>query len=156
MKQDQVHLNVPRPINKEPTGSPSSERHSHDERTEEVSESQQQQNFKDNTEYCWISLTRIRYTRRYLVVIDDLLHSYNNTHHRSIGMAPSKVNVDNKTSSEPDSIPWSRNRIGGSMQSARFGLQFTLGDRLDTDPTPHAGARSTNGDDYLPTLGLDK
>jgi len=28
-------------------------------------------------------------TRRYLDVLDDLLHSYNNTHHRSIGMAPS-------------------------------------------------------------------
>jgi len=35
-------------------------------------------------------------TRRYLDVLDDLLHSYNNTHHRSIGMAPSDVNADNE------------------------------------------------------------
>ena len=30
-------------------------------------------------------------TRRYLDVLDDLLHSYNNTRHRSIGMAPVEV-----------------------------------------------------------------
>ena len=35
-------------------------------------------------------------TRRHLDVLDDLLHSYNNTHHRSIGMAPSEVNADNE------------------------------------------------------------
>jgi len=35
-------------------------------------------------------------TRRYLEVLNDLLHSYNNTHHRSIGMAPSEVNADNE------------------------------------------------------------
>jgi len=35
-------------------------------------------------------------TRRYLDVLDDLLNSYNNTHHRSIGMAPSEVNADNE------------------------------------------------------------
>jgi len=35
-------------------------------------------------------------TRRYLDVLDDLLHSYNNTHHRSIGMAPSEVNSYNE------------------------------------------------------------
>ena len=35
-------------------------------------------------------------TRRYLDVLDDMLHSYNNTHHRSIGMVPSEVNADNE------------------------------------------------------------
>jgi len=35
-------------------------------------------------------------TRRYLDVLDDLLHLYNNTHHRSIGMAPSEVNANNE------------------------------------------------------------
>jgi len=35
-------------------------------------------------------------TRRYLNVLPDLIHSYNNTHHRSIGMAPVEVNVDNE------------------------------------------------------------
>jgi len=35
-------------------------------------------------------------TRRYIDVLDDLLHSYNNTHHRSIGMTPVGVNIDNE------------------------------------------------------------
>ena len=35
-------------------------------------------------------------TRRYLDVFDDLLHLYNNTHHRSIGMTPFEVNADNE------------------------------------------------------------
>jgi len=35
-------------------------------------------------------------TRRYLDVIDDLIESYNNTCHRSIGMAPSQVSADNE------------------------------------------------------------
>jgi len=35
-------------------------------------------------------------TRRYVDVLDDLLHSYNNTHHRSIGMAPLEVNKENE------------------------------------------------------------
>ena len=44
-------------------------------------------------------------TRRYLDVLDNLLHSYNNTHHRSIGMAPSEVNADNEDVAKLDSIP---------------------------------------------------
>ena len=35
-------------------------------------------------------------TRRYVDVLDDMLHSYNNTYHRSIGMAPTEVDVDNE------------------------------------------------------------
>ena len=35
-------------------------------------------------------------TRRYLDVLDDLLHSYNNTYHRSIGMAPAEVGLHNE------------------------------------------------------------
>jgi len=35
-------------------------------------------------------------TRRYLDILNDLLYSYNNTHHRSIGMAPLQVNRDNE------------------------------------------------------------
>ena len=35
-------------------------------------------------------------TRRYVDVLDDMLHSYNNTYHRSIGMTPAEVNVDNE------------------------------------------------------------
>ena len=35
-------------------------------------------------------------TRRYVDVLPDLIHSYNNTYHRSIGMAPSEVTTDNE------------------------------------------------------------
>jgi len=35
-------------------------------------------------------------TRRYTDVLEDLLHSYNNTYHRSIGMSPLEVNRDNE------------------------------------------------------------
>jgi len=35
-------------------------------------------------------------TRRYLDVLDNLVYSYNNTRHRSIGMAPSEVTTDNE------------------------------------------------------------
>lgn len=35
-------------------------------------------------------------TRRYVDVLPDLLHSYNNSHHRSIGMAPSEVGSHNE------------------------------------------------------------
>ena len=34
--------------------------------------------------------------RRYVDVIDDIVHSYNNTYHRSIGMTPSQVDIDNE------------------------------------------------------------
>jgi len=35
-------------------------------------------------------------TRRYLDVLQDIIFSYNNTKHRSIGMAPAEVNQDNE------------------------------------------------------------
>ena len=35
-------------------------------------------------------------TRRYLDVLQDIMHSYNNTRHRSIGMAPSQVDESNE------------------------------------------------------------
>ena len=35
-------------------------------------------------------------TRRYVDVLPDLVHSYNNNHHRSIGMAPMEVTADNE------------------------------------------------------------
>jgi transposase InsO family protein len=34
-----------------------------------------------------------KHTRRYLDVLDDLVYSYNNTYHRSIGMRPSEVDA---------------------------------------------------------------
>jgi len=35
-------------------------------------------------------------TRRYMDVLEDLLHSYNNMYHRPIGMSPLEVNRDNE------------------------------------------------------------
>ena len=35
-------------------------------------------------------------TYRYIDVLQDLLHSYNNTYHRSIGMTPSEVSTENE------------------------------------------------------------
>jgi hypothetical protein len=35
-------------------------------------------------------------TRRYLDVLQNIMHSYNNTRHRSIGMAPSQVDASNE------------------------------------------------------------
>jgi len=35
-------------------------------------------------------------TRRYVNVLPDLLHSYNHTHHRSIGMTPAEVDDGNE------------------------------------------------------------
>jgi len=35
-------------------------------------------------------------TRRYVDVLPDRVHSSNNTHHRSIGMAPMEVSADNQ------------------------------------------------------------
>jgi len=44
--------------------------------------------------FCYFTF---RNTHRYVDVLDDLLHSYNNTRHRSIGMAPLQVNRDNES-----------------------------------------------------------
>jgi len=41
-----------------------------------------------------------RNTRRYVDVLPDLLHSYNHTYHRSIGMAPVEVDDTNRTSGQ--------------------------------------------------------
>jgi len=52
-------------------------------------------------------------TRRYVDVLPDLLHSYNNTFHRSIGMSPAEVNDSNEElvrarlyPSKPKSYEW--------------------------------------------------
>jgi transposase InsO family protein len=37
-------------------------------------------------------------TRRYIDVLDDIVHAYNNTHHRTIGMTPTQVNSENEQS----------------------------------------------------------
>lgn len=73
-------------------------------------------------------------TRRYVDVLMDLLDSYNNTHHRSIGMAPAEVNVDNEDvvrarlyPLKPKSYKWKYNvgdRVRISMQRRPFRKGF--------------------------------
>ena len=76
-------------------------------------------------------------TRRYVDVLPDLIHSYNNTHHRSIGMAPVEVSVDNEDvvrnrlyPQKPKSYKWKYNvgdRVRISMQRQPFRKGY-LGD----------------------------
>ena len=61
-------------------------------------------------------------TGRYVDVLPDLVHSYNNTHHRSIGMAPAEVNMDNEDvvrnrlyPEKPKSYKWKYN-VGDSVR----------------------------------------
>ena len=63
-------------------------------------------------------------TRRYLDVLDDLLQSYNNTYHRSIGMAPADVGPHNEEAvrdrlypPKPKSHKW-KYRVGDLVRIA--------------------------------------
>jgi len=95
-------------------------------------------------------------TRRYLDVLDDLLYSYNNTHHRSIGMAPFEVNKDNESvvrarlyPLKPKSFKWKydvgdRVRIAMQRQPFRKGYlgqwseeMFEIATRLPTSPVTY-------------------
>jgi len=95
-------------------------------------------------------------TRRYLDVLDDLLHSYNNTHHRSVEMAPSEVNADNEDvvrarlyPLKPKTYRWKyvvgdRVRIGMQRQPLRKGYLgewceeiFEISTRLPTVPVTY-------------------
>ena len=69
-------------------------------------------------------------TRRYVDVLDDMLHQYNNTYHRSIGMAPVEVDVNNEDlvrkllhSLKPTSYKWKYgvgDRVRIAMQKCSF------------------------------------
>ena len=95
-------------------------------------------------------------TRRYLDTLDDLLHSYNNTHHRSIGMAPAQVNKDNENDVrarlyplKPKSFKWKydvgdRVRVAIQRQPFRKGYlgqwseeMFEIAARLPTTPVTY-------------------
>ena len=95
-------------------------------------------------------------TRRYLDDLDDLLHSYNNTHHRSIGMAPLQVNGNNENvvrarlyPLKPKSFKWKyvvgeRVRIVMQRQPFRKGYLglwseeiFEIASRLPTTPVTY-------------------
>ena len=74
-------------------------------------------------------------TRRYLNVLDDLLHSYNNTYHRSIGMTPLQVNKVNESilrarlyRPKPSSFKWKYDvgdRVRITMQRQPFRKGYT-------------------------------
>jgi len=76
-------------------------------------------------------------TRRYVDVLDDMQHSYNNTYHRSIGMAPAEVDVVSKYlvrkrlySLKPKSYKWKYevgDRVRITMQKRPFRKSY-LGD----------------------------
>jgi len=57
-------------------------------------------------------------TRRYVDVLADLVHSYNETRHRSIGMAPNEVGQHNEDVSEIACIHRKPSRVCGSMTLA--------------------------------------
>jgi len=60
-------------------------------------------------------------TRGYLDVLGALLHSYNNTHHRSIGMGPSEVNTDNEDAVRARLYP---------MKPKTYRWKYAVGDRV--------------------------
>jgi hypothetical protein len=95
-------------------------------------------------------------TRRYVDVLEDLLYSYNNTHHGSIGMAPVEVNSDNEDvvrarlyPRKPSSYEWKydvgdRVRITMQRQPFRKGYLgnwsqeiFEIVSRLPTTPVTY-------------------
>jgi len=65
-------------------------------------------------------------TRRYLNVLDDLIESYNNTCHRSIGMAPSQVSAENERTVRDR--PYSTS--AGSAGKKKEDFSFRLGDTI--------------------------
>jgi len=95
-------------------------------------------------------------TRRYVDALDDMLHSYNNTYHRSIGMSPSDVNEGNEDvvrarlyPPKPKSFKWKydvgdRVRIAMQRQPFRKGYVgqwsqeiFQIATRLPTTPVTY-------------------
>jgi len=72
-------------------------------------------------------------TRRYTDFLEDLLHSYNNTYHRSIGMSPLEVNRDNEDivrarlyPLKPKHYKW-KYKVGDRVRMAKQRLPFHKG-----------------------------
>ena len=76
-------------------------------------------------------------TARYVNVLDDLLHSYNRTRHRTIGCAPIKVTREN------ESII--RERIYGKEVTGKTSAKFKVGDKV-----PISKMRRAFDKGYLP------
>jgi len=113
-------------------------------------------------------------TRRYLDVLPDLLHSYNNTHHRFIGMAPMDVTAYNENvvrerlyPLKPKTLRWKFNvgdKVRISMQRRPFKKGyvknwseklFVVGTRLPTSPVTYK-LKDLAGDDIKGTLYTDE
>ncbi len=62
-----------------------------------------------------------RATHRYIDVLDDIVFSYNNTHHRSIGMAPHEVNENNSFDVAKRLYP---------AKPTKFKFKYKLNDRV--------------------------
>ena len=60
-------------------------------------------------------------TRRHVDVLSDLLHAYNNSHHRSIGMAPTQVTTDNEDKVRARLYP---------VQTKKLNWKFKVGDKV--------------------------
>jgi len=116
-----------------------------------------------------------RNTRRYVDVLDDLLHSYNHTYHRSIGMAPVEVNAANENEVrarlypvKPKSYKWKygvgdKVRITMQRQPFRKGYLgrwskeiFEIDARLPTMPVTYRlkdlGGEAIKGKFYEPEI----
>jgi len=114
-------------------------------------------------------------TRRYVDVLDDLLHSYNNTYHRSIGMSPSEVDRDNEDQvraqlypKKPKSYKWKYDvgdRVRITIQRRPFRKSylgdwseeiFEISSRLPTSPVTYElrdlGGEHIKGKFYEPEI----
>ena len=69
-------------------------------------------------------------TTRYVDVLDDLLHSYNRTRHRTIGCAPIEVTKENESTI--------RERIYGKEVSSKSSAKFKVGDKVRISKTRRA------------------
>jgi len=103
-------------------------------------------------------------TQKYTDVLDDLVHSYNNTYHRSIGMAPSQVTIDNSQEIVKRLYPLKRKpiykfevgdkvRMGRGKHVFKKGYVqgwtdeiFTVTTRHPTDPATY-GVKDYDGED---------
>jgi len=76
-------------------------------------------------------------TRRYFDVVDDMLHSYINTYHRSIGITPAEVNVDNEH--------MVRNRLY-PINPKSYKWKYEVGDRVRIAMQKHPFRKGYLGD----------
>ena len=69
-------------------------------------------------------------TARYVDVLDDLLHSYNRTRHRTIGCAPIEVTKENESAI--------RERMYGKEVTSKSSAKFKVGDKVRISKTRRA------------------